>query len=306
MFGDSGVFTVNLTVYSVDQCEDVSQSVEITVNASPIAGFFTDTTVVCTDLPIAFNDTSFHDVNITNWYYHFSDQDTLMEFYNQDVYEYTFTDPGFFEVEQFVVHDVTGCRDSVTSFYEVVPHPVADFFADSIVVQLPDTTMEFWNTSSYSIPDSSHWLFSIDPPRGGPYSYAVDNQWDAVGVFPDSGLYYVQLIVDNEIGCPDTMTIEYRVWEQETFFVQNTFTPNGDRRNDVFEINQKGIVGWHQKIYDRWGKLVWETLDVNDFWDGRHRESGMEVPQGAYTYTIDLEWYTGKTFSKVGTITIIR
>jgi len=37
-----------------------------------------------------------------------------------------------------------------------------------------------------------------------------------------------------------------------------------------------------------------------------HRESGKEVPQGAYTYQIDLTWYTGREFSKLGTITIFR
>ncbi|MDP6908833.1 MAG: PKD domain-containing protein, partial [Flavobacteriales bacterium] len=112
-YADSGVYTVNLTVYSVDQCEDVAQSIDIVVNASPVADFVGDT-LVCTDLPIALIDSSWHDVNITNWYYHFSDQDTLIEFYNQDVYEYTFTEPGFFEVEQFVVNRGTGCKDSIT------------------------------------------------------------------------------------------------------------------------------------------------------------------------------------------------
>ena len=60
------------------------------------------------------------------------------------------------------------------------------------------------------------------------------------------------------------------------------------------------------QIYDRWGKLTWETHDVNEFWDGTHIQTGKEVPQGAYTYQIDLTWYTGRYFNKLGTITIFR
>jgi gliding motility-associated-like protein len=299
-FDEPGIYTVNLTVYSVDMCESIAQSINITVYKSPVAGLYVDTVLVCTDLPITFYDTSKVDSDITNWYYNFSDEDVTIEVDGsvQDEVEYTFDEAGWYVVTQFVENTNTGCRDSAKLYMEVRPHPVADFYPDPVELQLPDTTVEFWNTSYNMEPDSSWWDFGN--------GYDIDNQFDAVGVFQDSGLFDVRLIVMREMGCPDTLIVPYRVWEQESFFVQTAFTPNGDGVNDLFEIKQKGIIEWHMQIYDRWGKLVWETFDVSEFWDGTHMTSRKEVQQGAYTYKINLVWYRGVSFNKLGTITIFR
>ena len=159
--------------------------------------------------------------------------------------------------------------------------------------------MLFWNTSWHADEDTLVWDFD-----NGTFNY---EDWDAEGIFQDSGLYNVSLTVFNqELGCVDSVVVPFYVWEQETFFIQTAFTPNGDGVNDVFEIKQKGIVDWHLQIFDRWGKLVWETFDVTDFWDGTHRESGKPVQQGAYSYQIELVWYKGRYYNKMGTITVIR
>lgn len=297
-FNTPGIYTVSLTAYSEDMCPSDATPVTITVNRSPIAGFYVDTVVVCATLPIAFYDTSKYDVDITGWYYHFSDKDTLIDFMNQDEFFYTFDEPGWFFVNQYVENSITGCRDSAFTMLEVRPHPEASFYPTFSPLFLPDTIVPFVNTSVYSVPDSTWWDFGN--------GYTVDYEFDTEGVFLDSGLFDVQLIVMNELGCVDTVVNPYRVWEQETFFMQSAFTPNGDGHNDKLEIKQKGIVGWHMTIFDRWGKLVWETFDVNDFWDGTHISSGEPVQQGAYAYSVQLTWYTGRTFSKMGTVSIIR
>lgn len=299
-YNEPGTYTITLTVYSDDQCASDALPIDIIVHQSPIAGFWVDTNVVCTDLPIFFNDTSKEDINITNWAYHFSDKDTTITVNGSinDVIEYTFEEDGWYVVTQYVTNRITGCKDSAKIYMEVRPHPVADFYADSVALQLPDTTMEFWNASINNDPDSSYWDFGN--------GYTVDNMNHAVGVYQDSGLFDVQLIVMRELGCADTIIKPFRVWEQETFFIQSAFTPNGDGTNDVFEIRQKGITEWHMRIYDRWGKLQWESFDVTEFWDGTQMKSGKELQQGAYSYQIDLTWYSGKVFNKMGTITIIR
>lgn len=47
----------------------------------------------------------------------------------------------------------------------------------------------------------------------------------------------------------------------------NVITPNGDGKNDTFIIY--GIQGWIVQIYNRWGKLVYETDDYQNDWEGR-------------------------------------
>lgn len=298
-FNDPGVYTVDLTVFSVDGCPSVATPINITVNQSPVAGFTTDELIVCTDLPITFFDESYDDAFIDTWHYHFNDEDVTIEVDGsvQDEIVYTFNEPGWFIVTQHVSNR-EGCRDSARIFMEVRPHPFANFYPDSVALQLPDTTMQFWNTSEFALMDSVYWDFDN--------GYTVDGEWDAIGIFQDSGVYNINLTVSNELGCQDDTIIPFYVWEQETFFIQSAFTPNGDGVNDVFEIKQKGITEWHMQIFDRWGKLVFETYDVNESWDGTHRESGMPVKQGAYTYQIDLVWYRGAYYNKMGTITLFR
>lgn len=296
-FNDPGVYTVNLTVFSVDGCQADAAPINITVYESPVADFYTLDTIVCSDLPITFFDQSHGDID--TWEYRFSDKPVTIEVNGavEDEIVYTFEEPGWFTVTQ-LLSNRNGCRDSTKIFMEVRPHPIADFYPDSIALQLPDTTMEFWNTSWYATDDTVHWNFDN--------GYHVYNEWDAVGIFQDSGLFDVTLSVLNELGCVDSVVIPFRVWEQETFFIQTAFTPNGDGVNDVFEIQQKGITDWHMQIFDRWGKLVFETFDVKESWDGTHRESGKPVQQGAYSYQIDLVWYRGAYYNKMGTITVIR
>ena len=64
----------------------------------------------------------------------------------------------------------------------------------------------------------------------------------------------------------------------------NVFTPNQDSINDFFfPLNIEGlgvtnfnlIFDYYQlTIYDRWGKLVFETTDIQNYWDGKENTEG--------------------------------
>jgi gliding motility-associated-like protein len=61
--------------------------------------------------------------------------------------------------------------------------------------------------------------------------------------------------------------------------VPNVITPNGDGKNDTFEIRNLGE-SISLQIYNRWGKLVWASADYQNDWTGR------ELAQGTYFYRI--------------------
>jgi len=78
--------------------------------------------------------------------------------------------------------------------------------------------------------------------------------------------------------------------------------------NDSFGVLGTDIISMHLSVFDRWGNLMFESLDESVQWDGTHH--GVEVEMGVYTWSLFLEGYTegGGTFEQVrtGNVTLIR
>lgn len=295
-YNDPGLFPVTLTVTSDDGCISDVASITVEIFKSPISEFEVPDSVCATD-EVIFQDLSVDDVDIDNWTYRFGKESDEEDFMNQDLYIHIFDEPGAYEVTQFVRNN-NGCVDSSMQVVEVIPYPIASFYADADELFLPDSVMYFHNISEHAEDDLSDWDFGNGT--------GVEDFRDPYGIYPDSGLFQITLFVENELGCLDDTTQDLRVWEQETFYIASAFTPNEDGVNDIFDIQEKGIIEWHMVIYDRWGKVVFESRDVKESWNGRHMISGKELPQGGYAYSIQLKWYTGREFERMGTITLYR
>jgi gliding motility-associated-like protein len=92
-------------------------------------------------------------------------------------------------------------------------------------------------------------------------------------------------------------------------FIPNVFTPNGDGRNDKFQVFANcEFQDFKIEIYDRWGTRLFVAADWLSGWDGTAR--GQELPPGVYIYKIE---YTAgdkngnpTTTTKQGSITLIR
>jgi len=73
------------------------------------------------------------------------------------------------------------------------------------------------------------------------------------------------------------------------FELPNTFTPNDDGQNDVFEaINNWFVQRIDLKIYNRWGNLVYETETPDFQWDGTNIANNKQLADGVYFYTCDV------------------
>jgi gliding motility-associated-like protein len=296
VYNDPGLFTVTLTVTSDDGCASDADQVIVEIFKNPVSDFIVDS-LVCATVEVILEDLSYDDVDISEWVYRFGKDSVEEDFMNIDFYPYIFQEPGQYEVTQFVRNN-NGCVDSSMKVVEVLPYPIASFYADAYELYLPDSVMYFHNTSEYVIDSLSSWDFGNGT--------GIEDFRNPYGIYPDSGLYPVTLYVTNEIGCEADTTIDIRVWEQETFFIASAFTPNDDGVNDIFDIKEKGIIEWHMVVFDRWGKVVFESRDVKESWNGRNMISGKEMPQGGYAYNIKLKWYTGREFERMGTITLYR
>lgn len=53
-------------------------------------------------------------------------------------------------------------------------------------------------------------------------------------------------------------------------YIPSAFTPNGDGLNDSFGVKAEGIKSFNLQIYNRIGELVFESDNIQTFWDGTY------------------------------------
>src|SRR5690606_10679860 len=104
------------------------------------------------------------------------------------------------------------------------------------------------------------------------------------------------VIVTNEDGCTASASVEVRViiprCEEPYIFIPTAFSPNGDDNNDVFKVRGEYIDNLEMMIYDRWGKEVFKTDNLNNGWDGR--VNGELLTPDVYGYYVRIECLGGE------------
>ena len=117
---------------------------------------------------------------------------------------------------------------------------------------------------------------------------------------------YTLLRVDPLTGCKiyDNYTID--VSKNVVVAIPKAFTPNGDNLNDVLKIEYgAGVSALNTfAIYNRFGKMVFQTNDITKGWDGRF--NGVDQDMDAYTYYIDYLTYKGENKRKTGSFILLR
>jgi gliding motility-associated-like protein len=89
--------------------------------------------------------------------------------------------------------------------------------------------------------------------------------------------------------------------------IPNVLTPtNGGTLglDNSFYINTISLNSWSVLIFDRWGKEVFKTSSLTQYWDGK-TESGGPAPEGIYYYIINATC-DGNTTKKEGFVQLIR
>jgi gliding motility-associated-like protein len=96
--------------------------------------------------------------------------------------------------------------------------------------------------------------------------------------------YYVQA---EDSGCVSVrVPVDVIVDDCDSVFIPNVFTPNNDGLNDLFRFTVPVNQCFHAKIYNRWGKLLYEWDDAAGGWDGTNQDNGKKVSDGVYYYIL--------------------
>ncbi|MDH3648736.1 MAG: gliding motility-associated C-terminal domain-containing protein, partial [Saprospiraceae bacterium] len=112
-----------------------------------------------------------------------------------------------------------------------------------------------------------------------------------------------RLNVTDSFGCVSTYNVH--IYVNAPVFVPNAFTPNGDGRNDHFEIFTEHVEIERLHIINRWGQTVFENVSNGFHWDGTI--NGSLAPPGVYIYSLTgRHLKSGDFFILNGDVTVIR
>lgn len=110
-----------------------------------------------------------------------------------------------------------------------------------------------------------------------------DNSTDSTLWVTTPGTYWVNVSNSCE-SFIDSISISYQDCEP-IIIMPNVFSPNGDGQNDRFvPIDFKLLEGPVLSIYNRWGNLLYQTMDLDRGWDGTH--DGKLCSEGTYYWIL--------------------
>ncbi len=118
----------------------------------------------------------------------------------------------------------------------------------------------------------------------------------------------VDLAIEVGNNCGTSTDSLFVVFEDCSAFLYfpSCFSPNGDGINDVYKPSALNIDSYDLKIFDKWGKLIFQSMDANEPWVGDSLEGGYYVPNGVYNYFLVCRTGKGNSLERRGHIIVTR
>jgi gliding motility-associated-like protein len=285
-------FNVKLVIITSHGCIDTVTQV---VRTFPIPKFEFAATATsgCNPFTTMFHDTStVADGTIVNWLWNFGDKS--LTYKNNP--SHTYIAEGKFFVSLTITSSY-GCRMTDTLKYPITvyPRPVAGFTA------LPDQTSIYEPTIKLIDESQKATLWDWDL---GDKTTSVDQFLSHT--YSDTGTYVITQVAINQYGCRDTIQHNVRINGEPTIFIPNAFTPDGNGVNDIFIPKMFGVREFNMAIYDRYGDLIFTSVDKEIGWNGKINGSGETVKDDVYIYKIYVRDLLNNPHTYKGIITVIK
>ncbi len=282
--------TYTVTATDINGCSK-SKLTNVLVFGSPEVSFTKNSSKGCPAFCPTFTDLTLSPAGSINSFreWDFGDGQIVR---NDSVADHCYNVPGNYSVTLTVVTD-KGCKKSLTrdSYIEVYPNPNAAFVTNPVVTDIMNPNVEITNlttegsTYSWNFGDSDSLFTELNPKH----------------IYRDTGTYTIRLISVSNQGCIDSTKAFVTINPYYTFYMPNSFTPNGDGLNDIFEVNGNYIKECQMEIFDRWGKIIFTqagTYKVS--WDGAN------TPQGVYVYKLKIKDTMDMPYEYIGQVVLIK
>ena len=98
------------------------------------------------------------------------------------------------------------------------------------------------------------------------------------------------------------------VSKSPSLYIPKAFTPsNQDLKNNKWQViinEKKSIQNFNLKIFDKFGRVIFETNSIDNGWDGT--SNNKLAPCGVYIYKIYINYAQGEQLTETGSITLLR
>jgi gliding motility-associated-like protein len=283
---DAGEYT--LTAINSANCR-ASKTIKLLVNPKPFLHLSPFVESACAPYCTTFSaDTSFTYIKIKNW-----------QLNNKSVYTKNlsacFSVASIYTFAAIFSDTRSNCFSSKEFSIHIHPKPFANFtFEPSQPVEGMDI-VNFTETSSGEQINTWQWHQPDAPIFEGPrFTRSFEN----------AGSYPVSLMVSTSNNCKDTITKTIQVESDFALYVPNSFSPNNDGKNDVFQPIIRAGRNYTLQIFSRWGQELFSTTDISGNWDGRYRNE--DCKQDVYQWTLQITTSSGNRISKTGTVLLMR
>ena len=191
-----------------------------------------------------------------------------------------------------VLDTTNGCETEPAQMVYVKPTPDPEPYLGN------DVAIKYGQSVNLDAGPGDTWEWSSDPPVAAPLNPTRQNIVPGV---PDTITYIVTVTKD---GCDSTGYKKIYMYPPSRLGLPTAFSPNNDDTNDVYYIKGDGFDQVDFRIYDRYGKVVFETNDVTQGWDGT--VNGKKQEQEVYTYYIRVVFQDKEVREETGNITLLR
>ena len=227
--------------------------------------------------------------------------DTLIEYVDNYIYDTTYVDNFIYDttyVDNFIYITDTLILTEIDTIVEYVDN----FIYDTTYIELPPDTLILTQIDTITIVETEliydtlyidNYIYEYDTIYVTETEYITDT---LIVTLTDTITEYIiqEILIDCNTGlpcddkppgidlCPDWTTIH----------IPNTFTPNNDGHNDVWQIIYD-LDCWENiefRIFNRWGAEIYygegDWFESYPFWDGSVNGGNHYVSDGVYVYLV--------------------
>ncbi|MFM7661521.1 MAG: T9SS type B sorting domain-containing protein, partial [Bacteroidota bacterium] len=189
---------------------------------------------------------------------------------------------------QVIGTDANGCKDTAFVLVQLFPYP-------SLIVT-SDVFAFYGEEIQLSATSNTPGNFTWYPPT----ALSCSDCSNPVASPNQDITYFVNFEDTN--GCYTGAWVN--IYYDALVYVPNTFIPDDDDKNDVFQIYGSNIYEMECLIFNRWGELICTLNSMTDSWDGTYQ--GKKCPDGTYTWKLTITDFQNRHKQIIGHINLLR